>query len=80
MKRTRIIKALVLTNVQKAVTTKVDRPELRCLSSAQLLFMLYICVKFHENMSIGFRVMERKRMLKALTDRRTDGHSKFLRV
>ena len=32
-----------------------------------------ICVKFHENMSIGFRVMKRKRMLKALTD--SDGRT-----
>ena len=73
MKRTRITKAMVLINVQRAVTPKVDRPELRCLSSAYLLFMLYICVKFHENMSIGFRVMKRKRMLKALTD--SDGRT-----
>ena len=72
MKRTRITKALVLITVQRAVTPKVGRPELRFLSSAHLLFILYICVTFHENISIGFRVMERKIMVKALTDRRTD--------
>ena len=66
MKRIRITKALVLINVQGAVTPKVDRPELHFLSSAHLLFMLYICVKCHEKMACCMKIQyrHRKRVLK----------------
>ena len=39
------------------------------MCSARRLMMFNICVKFHENMSRGFKVMERKRKL--LTDTHT---------
>ena len=42
--------------------------------------MLNIYVKFGENISDGIRLMERTRMMEALTDGRTDGHSKFRTV
>ena len=48
-------------NIQRAITPKVGNPELRFLCSAGRLFVFNVCVKFHENMSSGFIVMERKR-------------------
>ena len=38
--------------------------------------VLYLCVKFGENISDGIRVMERTRLMEALMD----GHSKFRTV
>ena len=63
-------------NVQRAITQKVDKPELRFMCSARCLVVLYICVNFRENISDVIRVMERTRMMGALTD----GHAKFWRV
>ena len=39
------------------------------MSSARRLMVFKVCVKFHENMSSGFKVMERT--LKLLTDTHT---------
>ena len=43
---------------KRAITPKVGKLELRFMSSACRLMVLNICVKFHENMSSGFKVME----------------------
>ena len=48
MKRTQIMKAPAMANVQMAITPKVLKAELRFLCSARRLIVLYICVKFHE--------------------------------
>ena len=58
-------------NVQRVKTPKVGKPELRFMCSARYLIVLYICVKFRENISDGIRVMERTRMVEALADGRT---------
>ena len=50
-------------NIQRAITPKVGNPELRFLCSARCLFVINVCVKFHENMSSGFKVMERTRKM-----------------
>ena len=45
-------------NIQRAITLKVGKQEFDhvfCMSSHGV----NICVKFHENMSSGFKVMER---------------------
>ena len=55
----------------RAITPKIHNPELWFLRSARRLIMLYICVKFHENISNGFWVTERTRFC----DRRTDGQT-----
>ena len=52
-----------IVKTQRAITTKVGKPELRFMSSACRLKVFNICVKFHENMSSGFKVMERTRKL-----------------
>ena len=44
-------------NVQRAIIPKVGKPELRFICSACHLTVLYICVKFPENISDGIRVM-----------------------
>ena len=44
---------------RRAITPKVGKPELGFLSSACGLMVLNVCVKFHENMSSGFKGMER---------------------
>ena len=46
-------------NTQRAITPKVGKPELRFLCSARRLNVFNVCVKFHENMSSGFYVLER---------------------
>ena len=46
-------------NTQRAITPKVGEPELWFLCSAHRLMVFNICVKFHENMSSGFKVMKR---------------------
>ena len=54
---------LMVINTQRAITPKLGNPDLRFLSSAPHLMVINICVKFHENMSSGFKVMERTRKL-----------------
>ena len=46
-------------NTQRANTPKVGKPELWFFCSACRLMVFNVCVKFHENMSSGFKVMER---------------------
>ena len=50
-----------MINTQRAITPKVGKPELQFMHSERLLMVFNICVKFHENMSSGFKVMERTR-------------------
>ena len=45
------------------LTPKVEKPELRFVCSARRLMVFNVCVKFHENMSSGSKVMERTRKL-----------------
>ena len=49
-------------NVQRAITPKVSKSELRFMNSARRLMVLYICVKFCENIKNGIRLMERTRV------------------
>ena len=58
MERTRKI-----VNTQRAITPKVGKPELQFMFSAHRLMVFNVCVKFHENMSSPFKVMERTRKL-----------------
>ena len=59
MERTRKL----LTDTKRAITPKVENPELRFICSARRLMVFNVCVKFHENMSSGFKVIERTRKL-----------------
>ena len=68
MERTRKI-----VNIQRAITQKVEKPELRFMCSARGLMVFNVCVKLHENVSSGFKVMERTRKL--LTDTHTHTHT-----
>ena len=52
-----------IVNTQRAITPKVEKPELWFMCSARRLMVLNVCVMFHENMSSGFKVMERTRKL-----------------
>ena len=52
-----------IVNIQRAITPKVENPELRFMCSACRLMVFNVCVKFHENMSSDFKVMERTRKL-----------------
>ena len=63
---------IAMFNVQRAITPKVDKPELQFMCSAHCTIVFYICVKFGENISDGIRVMERTRIVEALTTGRTD--------
>ena len=58
MERTRKI-----VNTQRAITPKVRKPELRFMCSALPLMVFNIRVKFYENISSRFKVMERTRKL-----------------
>ena len=48
-----------IVNTHRAITPKVGKPELRFLCSACPLVVFNVCVKFHENVSSGFKFMER---------------------
>ena len=48
-----------IVNAQRAITSKVGKPELWFMCSARRLMVFNVCMKFHENMSRGFKVMER---------------------
>ena len=48
---------------QRAITPKVGKPELLFMCSARRLMVFHICVKFHDNMSSRFKVMEWTRKL-----------------
>ena len=50
-----------IVNIQRAITPKVGKSELRFMCSARRLMVFNVCVKFHENMSSGFQIMERTR-------------------
>ena len=50
-------------NTQRAKTPKVGIPEERFMCSACRLMVFKVCMKFHENMSSGFKVMERTQKL-----------------
>ena len=52
-----------IVNTQRAITPTVGKPESRFMCSARRLMVFNICVKFHENVSSGFKVMERTRKL-----------------
>ena len=48
-----------IVNTERAITPKVRKPELWFMFSARRLMVFNVCVKFHENMSSRFKVMER---------------------
>ena len=52
-----------IVNTQRAITPKVGKPELQFMFSARRLMVFNVCVKFHENMSSSFKVMERTQKL-----------------
>ena len=52
-----------IVNTQRAITPKVGKPELRFMCSARHLMVFNVSMKFHENMSSGFKIMERTRKL-----------------
>ena len=45
-------------NTQRAITPKVGKQELWFMCSAHHLMVFNVCVKFHENMSSGFKLMK----------------------
>ena len=62
---------MAIFNVQRAITPKVCKPvmvRVFCMSSQ---VVLYICVKFCENILASIRVTERTKIMEALMD----GHS-----
>ena len=52
-----------IINTQRAITPKVGKPEKWFMCSARPLMVFNVCVKFHESISRGFKVMERTRKL-----------------
>ena len=48
-----------IVNTNRAKTPKVGKSELRFMYSACCHMVFNVCVKFRENMSSGFKVMER---------------------
>ena len=57
---------MAIFNIQRAIILKVGKQALRFMCSACHLMVFNICVKFHENRSSGFKVMEQTQKL--LTD------------
>ena len=54
---------MAIFNIQRAITLKEGTQELRFMCAACHLMVFNLCVKFHENMSSGFKVMERTQKL-----------------
>ena len=52
----------IIYYVQSAIINKVCKPELWFLSFAHPIIVLYICMKFHENISNNFEDIERTRV------------------
>ena len=52
-----------IVNTQRAITPKVGKSELGFMCSAYRFKVFNVCVKFHENMSSRFKVMERTQKL-----------------
>ena len=50
---------MAMFNVQREITPKVGKPDLRFMNSARCLIELYICVKFRANILNGFQLTER---------------------
>ena len=50
-------------NTQRPITPKAGKPELPFMHTACCLMVFNICVKFHRNMSSGFKVMKQTRQL-----------------
>ena len=50
-----------IVNTQSTITPKKGKPELwfTCMCSARRLMVFNVCVKFHKNMSSGFKLMKR---------------------
>ena len=44
----------LLFSISKGHNSKIHNPEVQFLCPARRLMLLYICVKFHENISNGF--------------------------
>ena len=47
-----------IVNTQRGITPKVGKPELWFMCSVSRFMVFNICVKFHENMSSNFKLME----------------------
>ena len=60
---------MAILNIHRAITLKIGKQELRFMYSACHLIVFNICIKFHENMSSGFKVMERTQKLLTQTER-----------
>ena len=54
---------MAIFNIQRAITPKIGKPELWFMCSARCFMVFNVCVKIHENMLSGFKVMERTRKL-----------------
>ena len=52
-----------VVNRQRAITPKGGKSELWFMCSARRLMVFNVCVKFHENISSGFKHMKRTRNL-----------------
>ena len=52
-----------IINTQRAITPKVGKPKLQFMCSAHCLIVFNVCMKFHENMSSGFKVTEQTQKL-----------------
>ena len=64
---------MAILNIQRAITLKAEKQELLFMCSACHLMVFNICVKFYENMSRGFQVMEQTQKL--LTHTHTHTHT-----
>ena len=70
-----------IVNTHRAITLKGGKPELWFMCSACRLMVSNVCVKFHENMSSGFKVIKRKQKIntqRAITPRGGKPELRFL--
>ena len=48
---------MTIVKTHKTITPKVGKPELWFMRSARRLMVFNVCMKFHENMSSGFKLI-----------------------
>ena len=54
---------ITIYKVQRAVTPKVGNSELWFLCSAHHIMVIYICIKFRENISNSYQITEQTHIL-----------------
>ena len=71
---------MTIAKFQRGITTKQYKQELWYLCSARHLMMLYISMKFHDNILNGFQVIERTQNYHSLISKGNNSKNVYTKV